>query len=344
MAYNSVLVERRRLLHRRIGFAIESLYWDRLQDHYAGLAHHYSISDDAAKAVEYLRLAAEQAVGRSAYPEAAADLKAAIALLDRLPEGSERTRAELALRATENTVAVVLYGWSSPQREQATQRMCTLAEQLEERRLLLRGLVSLSSFYYTHGEPLHALETGRRCLELAESGSDSAALAYAALYVACGAEASGQLSEAASRYAEAMLHAEPGNQRDLILPITPWSASAIQRSSVLALLGRVTEATKLAEEGLRYARESRHLYSLGHALTTKAWTHRYLREPEIVRAHAEEAIALSEQHGFAEWMPWGRFNRGWALAELGRVEEGVAEMEEGITGFERLGGVPYQRF
>jgi predicted ATPase len=40
----------------------------------------------------------------------------------------------------------------------------------------------------------------------------------------------------------------------------------------------------------------------------------------------------------------GRFHRGWALAELGRVEEGVAEMAEGIAGFERLGGVPWQRF
>jgi predicted ATPase len=98
VAYNSVLVERRRLLHRRTGAAIESLYRDRLEDHYADLAHHYSLSDDAAKAVEYLRLAAEQAVGRSAYSEAAADLKAAIALLDRLPQGSERARRTCAPR------------------------------------------------------------------------------------------------------------------------------------------------------------------------------------------------------------------------------------------------------
>ena len=120
VAYNSVLVERRRLLHRSAGAAIESLYRDRLEDHYADLAHHYSLSDDAAKAVEYLRLAAEQAVARSAYSEAAADLHAALALPELLPEGSERVRAELALRATENTVAIVLYGWSSQQREQAT--------------------------------------------------------------------------------------------------------------------------------------------------------------------------------------------------------------------------------
>jgi class 3 adenylate cyclase/tetratricopeptide (TPR) repeat protein len=345
VAYNSVLLERRRLLHRRIGVAIESLFRDRLEDHYADLAHHYSLSDDAAKAVEYLRLAAEQAVGRSAYSEATADLKAAIVLLDRLPEERARACAELALRATENTVAVVLYGWSSHQREQATLRMCTLAEQLGERNLLLRGLVSLASFYFTSGQPSRAYETGRRCLELAELASDSTALAHAAASVAFGAHGAGRLGEAASRYAEAMHHAEQANQqRELMLPLMVWSTSAIHRSNILAEMGRVTEAAKLAEEGLRYARESRHLYSLGHALTMKARTHFYLREPEIARAHAEEALALSEEHGFAEWIPWGRFNRGWTLSMVGRVEEGVAEMEVGVTGFDRLGGVPFQRF
>jgi class 3 adenylate cyclase/tetratricopeptide (TPR) repeat protein len=344
VAYNSVLVERRRLLHRTIGAAIESLYRDRLEDHYVDLAHHYSLSDDAAKAVEYLRLAAEQAVARSAYSEAAADLQAALALLDRLPEGSERARTELTLRITENTVALVLYGVSSLQHEQATQRLCDLADQLEENGLLLRGLVGLASIYFTHGEPLRALATGRRCLELAEPAPDGAALAYAAFEMACGAHAAGLLGEAASRYAEAMLHAEQANHRDLILPFATWSSAAIQRSNVLASMGRVTEAAKLAEEGLRYARESRHLFSLGLALTAKPRTHCFLREPEIALMHAEEAIALSDEHGFAEWIPWGRFNRGWALAALGRVADGVAEMAEGIAGFERLGGVPWQRF
>jgi class 3 adenylate cyclase/tetratricopeptide (TPR) repeat protein len=343
VAYNSVLVERRNLLHRQTGAAIESLYRDRLEDHYADLAHHYRLSDDAAKAVEYLRLAAEQAVGRSAYSEAAADLQSALSLLERMPEGS-RARAELALRATEDTVAAVLYGFSSQQRERATQRMCALAEQLEETNLLIRALVGLSSFYFTHGEPLRAYETGKRCLELAERASDNTALTYANFEIACGAHTAGMLAEAASRYAETMLHTEHANHRALLLPFTLWSSSAIQRSNILASMGRVTEAAKLAEEGLRHARESRHLFSLGLALTVKPRTHCFLREPEMMLTHAEEAIALSEEHGFAEWIPWGRFNRGWALAELGRVEDGVAEMEEGIAGFERLGGAPWQRF
>jgi len=56
VAYKSLLTERRRLLHERAGQAMEALYHERLDDHYDDLAHHFRRSDNAAKAVVYLRL------------------------------------------------------------------------------------------------------------------------------------------------------------------------------------------------------------------------------------------------------------------------------------------------
>ena len=55
VAYNSLLNERRKNLHQRAGQAIESLYHERLEDHYSDLARHYRSSDNAVKAIEYLR-------------------------------------------------------------------------------------------------------------------------------------------------------------------------------------------------------------------------------------------------------------------------------------------------
>src|SRR6266542_1881102 len=45
VAYNSLLKERRRELHRAVGAAIEELYPDRLADHYQELAHHFVIGE-----------------------------------------------------------------------------------------------------------------------------------------------------------------------------------------------------------------------------------------------------------------------------------------------------------
>ncbi|MGC2491804.1 adenylate/guanylate cyclase domain-containing protein [Candidatus Binatus sp.] len=72
VAYNSLLMERRRALHDRAGNAIEAIYADSLDDHLAELAHHFARSANLDKAVLYLALASTQALERFAYTESQA--------------------------------------------------------------------------------------------------------------------------------------------------------------------------------------------------------------------------------------------------------------------------------
>jgi len=67
VSYNSVLIERRKLLHERAGQALESMFAGQLDDHLGELAHHYSRTDNSNKAVEYLGRAGQQAIRRSAH-------------------------------------------------------------------------------------------------------------------------------------------------------------------------------------------------------------------------------------------------------------------------------------
>jgi predicted ATPase len=54
VAYNSVLIERRKALHQQIAQAIEQLFHDRLEEHYSALAHHYQRSGNTEKAIKYI--------------------------------------------------------------------------------------------------------------------------------------------------------------------------------------------------------------------------------------------------------------------------------------------------
>jgi predicted ATPase len=98
VAYNSLLIERRKLLHECAGQALESMFAGQLDDHLDELAHHYSRSDNVAKAVEYLGHAGQQAIQRSAYADAVSSVSAAIDLLQRLPDGPGRVQRELLLQ------------------------------------------------------------------------------------------------------------------------------------------------------------------------------------------------------------------------------------------------------
>src|SRR5690242_17463319 len=77
------------------------------------------------------------------------------------------------------------------------------------------------------------------------------------------------------------------------------------------------------EDGLSQARESRHLFSIGHALSLWGRLSCYQRNTQGALMQAEEAISLSEQNAMALWLHWGQFNHGWARSELGQLGQGV---------------------
>src|SRR5215475_2214216 len=95
VAYQSLLLQRRKALHRAVGEAIEELYQDRLAEHYAELAHHFSQGEVWEKAFSYCRQAGEKALARSAYREAVESFEQALSALRHLPE--TRTTCEQAI-------------------------------------------------------------------------------------------------------------------------------------------------------------------------------------------------------------------------------------------------------
>jgi class 3 adenylate cyclase/pimeloyl-ACP methyl ester carboxylesterase len=71
VAYESLLHERRRQFHRRVGEAIEEHYPDRLSELAETLAHHFERAEMIEKAVEYYLIAADKAKASYAYQTAA---------------------------------------------------------------------------------------------------------------------------------------------------------------------------------------------------------------------------------------------------------------------------------
>jgi class 3 adenylate cyclase len=132
VAYGSVLQERRKVIHERVGQSIETLYADSLDDYVSNLAHHYRRSGNTAKSVAYLRRAADQAHQRSAFSEAAAYFEAALERLKDLPGGAERDRQEIAIHTGLGDVELVTKGYATGDYERHQSRRRALAERLED--------------------------------------------------------------------------------------------------------------------------------------------------------------------------------------------------------------------
>jgi tetratricopeptide (TPR) repeat protein len=265
-------------------------------------------------------------------------------LLDRLPEKNERLLAELTLRSIESTLAFVSEGPVSSARERAIKRMCEIGEEIAQPDRLLPGLTTLCSFYFVSGEPARGLEVAARCLEVAQNTQDAGLRADANYAAGLMALFVGNMREAASRFEDAAFHSSRTNRRTSNVNLLYRSSIPCVQASALQLLGRAGEAARLTEEGLRHARESGHLFSLGHALAMSALVAHYRRDPQAARAYAEEAISLCEENGFPLWLVFGRMIRGWAFAELGQFEQGIGDMEAAIAGVERMGRALRQHY
>jgi class 3 adenylate cyclase/tetratricopeptide (TPR) repeat protein len=82
--YDSILIERRRLLHCRVGAAIEQLFADRLDEFAGVLGYHYARAEEWEKAKDYLSRAGDQAGKLAADTEALAHYLQAFAVCERV--------------------------------------------------------------------------------------------------------------------------------------------------------------------------------------------------------------------------------------------------------------------
>jgi tetratricopeptide (TPR) repeat protein len=242
------------MIHAQAGRAIEAVYAGQLEDHYSELARHYLRGNDAAKAVHYAQLAAEQAANRGAYLEATNLINAALNLLDRLPESKEHLRTELALRGSEGMVAFALHGPASPERQRSIRRMCELGEKLEDREQLLRGLIGLGGVHFGRSENVQGLDVVKRCFQLAQTVQDPALLADLGYTAGLLAFFLGNFREAESHQENAALQSSRANRRVSNMGLLYASSIQCARAATLQLLGRVGEAARSIEEGLRWAR------------------------------------------------------------------------------------------
>jgi class 3 adenylate cyclase/pimeloyl-ACP methyl ester carboxylesterase len=93
VAYESLLRQRRRSLHRRAGAVIEELYAERLPEFYEALAWHFGQGEDRARAADYQLKAARKARAHYAYRQAIQRCEETLGITGQDP-GLAETRSE----------------------------------------------------------------------------------------------------------------------------------------------------------------------------------------------------------------------------------------------------------
>ncbi len=138
VAYESLLADRRRALHRIIAAAIEELYADRIAEHTGTLAHHWYEGQEWPKAFHYLQEAGAQAAQRYANREAIGCYDRALEVCEHLDEAAPTAPRHILAR--KGHIHLTLSDW--PGAVASFTRACALAREADD----VAGECNLASY------------------------------------------------------------------------------------------------------------------------------------------------------------------------------------------------------
>jgi hypothetical protein len=329
VAYNSLLSERRKLIHERAGQAIEALFPERLDDHLAELAHHYNRAGNATKAAHYMARAGQRAAQQSAYSEAIPYVTSALEILKALPPDADRDRQELDLQMTLAWLLHVVDP-GSPRREPLLRRARELCEQVGDNARLMEVLLALAHLCFIQGKVGLIRELADTVAVLAEKAGARPMLAGADLALGLTLFTEGQYGAARGYLDRASELFGPGPFRSSSEAYYAQFAS-LGLASVLLALGYPATALAKERETIAAARRRSDPFSLYSALYNAALHRVVLRDSRSAAEHYEEMSSIAAEHGISR--PEARFFHDWAMLSANSGAEAIDEMRQELAGF-----------
>jgi predicted ATPase len=340
--YHSVDPVEQAHLHQAVGTALEGLYGEGTAEIAAEagqLARHFQEAGIAEKAVAYLHQAGERALRMSAHEEAITHFSRGLELLETLPDSGgehhhlERAQQELPLQLGLGVSLQTIRGYAAPETGRAFGRARELCRQVGETPQLFPVLFLLALSYGTQGKLQTMHEIAQQLLSLAEQTEDPLLVAVAHWIAGWNWLFQGEFGQARTHLEHTITFYDPQQHHALafLYGLDPGVVSLSVISWVLGALGYPDQARQRSREALALAQELSHPPSLVLAQAYAGLLHAfYRRDWQKTQEMAEACIRLATEHGFSYYLPPGFLCRGWALAEQGRVEEGIVQIRRCI--------------
>jgi adenylate cyclase len=273
------------------------------------------------------------AVQLSAYQEGIAHLKKGLQLLTYLPDSPKRDQQELALQLALGIAWVGPMGFDQEVNNALT-RARQLCQELGETEQLCRVLGELSIYYYVLAEHHRARQFAEEALRLAKFINDPMLVLLDNSYLGFILFALGEYTTALNHFEKVIDFYDPERHHQTIVSLrgsdTGLSTLAYT-ACCLWCLGYPEHAEQLSQEALTWARELDHPFTLADVICFGGCIFNAMRQDvQALIPYALELKQLASDmlHG---WLGQGILQWGEALAMQGHLDDGIAQMQEGLS-------------
>lgn len=330
--YASLVPTRRVALAADLGHALEGLYGERSSTIAPKLAFLYDTARDPGRASLYFLLAAQNAQRIFANQEAIAMSRRGLELLPKLPETPERAEKELGLQVTLAFSLMATLGYAAPETGANMARARELCQASRDDAFLCPILWGVWAYYIAKGDMKSARETAEHLSSIAHKVSDPILLlgAHSALGFTLQHEGELLASRREFESVEKYYDFEQHSRYVQLYRLDPGLHSQSELLRLLWLLGYPDQAHWKIEETLARAHMLSSPLSLAFFQMFATFVYQSLRQPEEAREIGRACIALCDEQGIQAERAWVMCPYGWALAELGEVEDGIARIHAGL--------------
>jgi class 3 adenylate cyclase/predicted ATPase len=344
-AYESLLKSRRQRLHGQIARTMEEKFPDIVASQPEIVAHHFTEAGVAESAANYWLKAGNLALNRSAQA-AVGHLERGLKLVPGIDNPMLRNKFELLLQTSLGNSLRATKGWSSDSVKHAYTRALQLCRESGLDEHTFPAVFGLWTWNFLRAALHEAQALAEYLLKTAKNLNDSVCkvLAHEALgftlfaqgkFAAAHTELERGISQCEDIDAAAYLDLSAQDPR---VHVRAYDAMA------LWFLGHPDRALRLCAEARRYADASRHPFSEAMARTISLRVHQLRGETDVVAGQANAAIAFCEEHEFVHYVAMAQILRGWARAQQGEFENGIAEIQEGLERERAIGALLFESY
>jgi predicted ATPase len=320
VAYNSLLMQRRKELHQLIAMAIEELYAERLPESYEMLAYHYERGEVWGKTLEYLVKAGQKAQQAYANQEALDHYSRALDVCKRLGEAVEPA-THMTIYAGKGAVHFLLSEFRAS--IEAHQRLLEVARQLGDRHKEAEALYQIGFGFHRSHEFEKALKFSRQAQALALEIGNQNILAASLFVIAFVHAVTGKLDEATHGLEEALrvsrVAGEKGREGfnlNLLGQLYNWK-------------GEYKQGLQLLEQGFTIGHEQDLPLIVIHILWHSGLAHGGKGEYAAAMAALHDALTLSDRLGDKVFKCRSLNTLGWVYGEIYNLEAAIRYNREG---------------
>ena len=340
VAYNSLLLKRRKEIHEKIGKAIEELFTTRLEEFYEMLAYHYSRSDSLEKAFQYLLLSAGKATRNNSLWEALRFYKESLMMLKGMPEADRNKKERLGVILL---MAPILRNLGFPEDPteifQDGERLC---KEFEDKRSMAR-IYSYKGMYYTFkGNLTLGRSYMEQSLSEAEKASDLDILGPLAYGLFVNYIVQGNYIRIADNAPRIIRQVEETHREyeDFGTPANLYATLQCQCGSSLMALGRIEMGEDLCKKAISFACEVGHLFSIGVAEMLYGFSAAWIGKGEKALEHLQRSVENFEKSQGTLFAPGVWSHIGLAHYFIGNIPKALEYLEKALK-MQVASGLPF---